>query len=74
MKPQATHRTALVVVNEAKAWDWSCRPNRKEQLVKLDLAAHRASIAGVPRCRLFRCNDDKEIPAICCSLRSIVRL
>jgi len=59
MNSQPTYGAALVVVNEAKAWDWSCRPNRKAEHVKLDLAAHRANRAGVPRCRSFRGYDDK---------------
>lgn len=59
MKSQPTSSAALVAANEAKAWDWSCRPNRKEEHVKLDLAAYRVNIAGVPTCRSFRCNDDK---------------
>lgn len=63
MRSQPTSSAALVVVNEAKAWGWSCRPNRKEEHVKLDLAACRANIARAPSCRSFRCNDDKANPA-----------
>jgi hypothetical protein len=59
MRSQPTYSAALMVVNEIKAWDWSCRLNRKEEHVKLDLAAYRGNIAGVPRCRSVRCNDDK---------------
>lgn len=63
MKRQPTSSAALVAVNEAKAWEWKCQPNRKEELVKLDLAAYRANIAAVPKCRSFRCNDDKAYAA-----------
>lgn len=63
MNRQPTFSDALVAVNEAKAWGWKWPPNRKEELVKLDLAAHRANIAGVPSCRSLRCNDDKAYAA-----------
>jgi hypothetical protein len=81
MNPQPTSSNALVAVNEAKAWEWKCPPNRKEDLVKLDLAAHRANIAGVPSCRSLRCNDDKAYAArersllasaICCRVSNCV--
>lgn len=58
MNRQPTFIDALVAVNDAKAWGWKLLPNRKEELAKLDLAAHRANIAGVPSCRSLRCSDD----------------
>jgi hypothetical protein len=54
MKQKPTSSAALVAVNEAKAWRWDCGLNRKEEVAKLDLATHRASIAGVPSCRSIR--------------------
>src|SRR5690242_9610562 len=55
MKQKPTSSAALVAVNEAKAWRWDRGLNRKEEVAKLDLATHCASIAGVPSCRSIRC-------------------
>lgn len=62
MKQKPTSSAALVAVNEAKAWRWDCGLNRKEEVAKLDLATHRASIAGVPSCRSIR-----RVTISCCN-------